>query len=138
MAKKRKMKIGDPDMTAFSDIAFLLIIFFILVTSLTSPMGRIIDMPSAAKPETQAEEDKTPSVNILSDRITFAEGSQEAKEITTAELRALLRQYGFLSKTNDNDRMVLVETADEVTYQRYYEIATMIAECGGIIAMIRD
>jgi len=31
-----------------------------------------------------------------------------------------------------------VEVADNVTYQRYYEIVTMIAECGGIIALIQN
>ena len=137
MANKRKHWDGELDVTSFSDIAFLLIIFFILSTSFTLPLGRVMEMPSATKPEVQKEDDKTPSVNITADRIMFSEGSKEGSEITTMELRTRLAQYDFLAKP-EPERMVMVETAPEVTYQRYYEIVTMIAESGGIIAMITE
>ena len=44
MIKKRKILPSDPDVTAYSDIAFLLIIFFILTTSFSMPFGRLVDM----------------------------------------------------------------------------------------------
>ena len=137
MAKKRKVGDLELDVTSFSDIAFLLIIFFILATSLTRPWGRVIEMPAASKPEVEKTDDKTPSVNILVDRIRFAEGEKEDREVSTMELRAILAQYAFALKP-EKERMVVVETAEEVTYQRYYEIVTMIAECGGIIAMVQE
>ena len=43
--KKPEFKNLEIDVPSFSDIAFLLIIFFILTTSLSRPLGRIIDMP---------------------------------------------------------------------------------------------
>ena len=137
MIKKRKVHASDPDVTAYSDIAFLLIIFFILTTSFSVPLGRVIDMPSAAKPEVQKTEDRTPSVNILVDRIMFGEAEKEGREITTMELRWELAQFGFHSKP-EKERMVVVEVAEDVTYQRYYEIVTMIAEAGGIVAMVKE
>jgi len=141
MIKKRKIHVSDPDVTAYSDIAFLLIIFFILTTSFSMPFGRIIDMPSGSRPEEQKTESQdTPSVNILVDRIKFAEGGSdmEGKEVNTYELRQTLARYGFYAKPNPNDRMVIVEVAEDVTYQRYYEIVTMIAESGGIVAMVQE
>ena len=138
MIKKRKILPSDPDLTAYSDIAFLLIIFFILTTNFSVPLGRIIDMPSAAKPEAQKEEDKIPSVNILHDRILFSVGDsgKEPNEVTTMELRSELATFRFPSKP-EKERMVIVEVAPDVSYQRYFEIVTMIAECGGMVAMLQ-
>ena len=45
IGKKRQGDI-EPDLTSFSDIANLLIIFFILTTTLARPWGRKVDMPS--------------------------------------------------------------------------------------------
>ena len=137
MIKKRKVHTSDPDVTAYSDIAFLLIIFFILTTSFSTPLGRMIDMPSAAKPEVQRTEDRTPSVNILTDRIMFGEAEKEGREITTMDLRMELAGFRFASRP-EKERMVVVEVAEDVTYQRYYEIVTMIAESGGIVAMVKE
>ena len=39
------------DVSSFSDIANLLIIFFILTTTLAHPFGKLLEMPSAATPE---------------------------------------------------------------------------------------
>ena len=46
----------EPDLTSFSDIANLLIIFFILTTTLARPWGRQVDMPSAATPPQQQKQ----------------------------------------------------------------------------------
>ena len=142
MIKKRKIHASDPDVTAYSDIAFLLIIFFILTTSFSMPFGRVIDMPSGTRPEDQKQQESqdTPSVNILADRIMFVEGEAagEGREVNTYELRQTLARYAFHAKPDPKDRMVIVEVAEDVTYQRYYEIVTMIAESGGIVAMVQE
>jgi len=139
MIKKRKVHASDPDVTAYSDIAFLLIIFFILTTSFSVPLGRVIDMPSAAKPEVDKKEDRIPSINVLADRVMFGFGIEDegSREITTMELRMELAQFGFPLRPEE-DRMVVVEVAEDVTYQRYYEIVMMVAEAGGIVAIVRD
>ena len=136
MIKKRKNIMSDPDVTAYLDIAFLLIIFFILTTSFSTPLGRLIEMPSASKPENEKTEDKVPSVNIFANRIEFGDSDTSSRELTTAQLRAELRQLGFASRPK-SDRAVVVEVAEDVTYQWYYEIVMMIAESGGIVTMVK-
>ena len=37
-----------------------------------------------------------------------------------------------------NDRLVMLEVGEEVPYQRYYQVVTMISEAGGVVAMIGD
>mgnify|MGYP000849897770 CR=1 FL=1 len=137
MPRKIEVKNIEIDVPSFSDIAFLLIIFFILTTSLNRPMGRIIDMPSASTPDQQKSNATTPSVNILADRIMFVEGEGTGKEVTLSELRADLMSRG-LASASESDRMVLLEVAPEVSYERYFQVITMISEAGGIVAMLTE
>lgn len=137
MLRKPETKNIEIDIPSFSDIAFLLIIFFILTTSLNRPTGRIIDMPSASNPEQQKTEGGTPTVNVLGDRIMFGEGEGEGREVTLSELRAELMSRG-LHAAAPEVRMVVVEIAEDVTYDRYFKVITMISEAGGIIAMLTE
>ena len=76
IGKKRQGDI-EPDLTSFSDIANLLIIFFILTTTLARPWGRKVDLPSAATPPPQQnQQSDTPTINLMKDRITASDGGK--------------------------------------------------------------
>ena len=140
MKRLGKRQTGDirPDLTSFSDIANLLIIFFILTTSLARPFGRIMDMPSSAKPPQELNQPAdTPTVNLTADRITLADGDKEGKELTMDELRRELWKRNFAARS-EKDRCVVLETADDVTYERYYQVATAIAAAGGVVAVMEN
>ena len=137
IGKKRQGDI-EPDLTSFSDIANLLIIFFILTTTLARPWGRQVDMPSASTPpQQQKQESDTPTINLMADRITISEGSETGKEITMNELRQYLWKKNFPAM-DEKHRSVSVETANEVPYERYYQVVTAIAAAGGIVAILSD
>ena len=137
IGKKRQGDI-EPDLTSFSDIANLLIIFFILTTTLARPWGRTVDMPSAATPPQQEKQQSdTPTVNLMRDRITIAEGSEGEKEVTMNELRQYLWKKNF-PKMDDKHKSVSVETAADVPYERYYQVVTAIAAAGGVVAILTD
>ncbi len=126
------------DLSSFSDIANLLIIFFILTTSLAHPFGKLLEMPSAATPEDNSKKaPKIPSINLMVDRIVLTEGEGAGQEITPNELHADLMRRQLPLKPK-NDRLVMLEVAEEVSYQRYYQIVTLISEAGGVVAMIGD
>ena len=97
MKRSGKKREGDisPDLTSFSDIANLLIIFFILTTSLVRPFGRPMDMPSSAKPPEQQQKSDTPTVRLTADRIVFSEGEKKEREVTMNELRKELWGRNF-------------------------------------------
>ena len=140
MKRLGKKKEGDiePDLTSFSDIANLLIIFFILTTTLARPWGRTVDMPSAATPPQQEKQQSdTPTVNLMRDRITIAEGGDGEKEVTMNELRQFLWKKNF-PKMDDKHKSVSVETASDVPYERYYQVVTAIAAAGGVVAILTD
>jgi biopolymer transport protein ExbD len=135
-----KKKQGDiePDLTSFSDIANLLIIFFILTTTLSRPWGRRVDMPGASTPpQASSQQSDTPTINLMRDRVTFSDGSTKEREVTMGELRKLLWQKNFPS-LDEKKRSVSVETANDVPYERYYQVVTAIAAAGGVVAILSD
>lgn len=121
-----------------SDISFLLIIFFILTTTLAKPTGRAVDIPSASPPEQQKQtQDKTPTINVLADKILFAIGQQNGNgtEISMPELKGELIKQAFATRP-EKERMVVVEVAEDVSWDRYFKVVTMVAETGGIVALV--
>lgn len=136
--KKKERREASMDVSSFSDIANLLIIFFILTTSLAHPFGKLLEMPSAATPEDNSKKaPKIPSINLMADRIVYTEGDSKEREMTPNELHKELMNKDLAAKPQ-NDRLVMLEVAEEVSYQRYYRIVTMISEVGGVVAMIGD
>jgi len=127
----------SPDLTSFSDIANLLIIFFILTTSLVRPFGRKMDMPSSAKPPETQRQDATPTVRIMADRIMFSEREGQEREVSMNELRADMWKRNFPA-CSEKDRSVVVETSPDVTYDRYYGVVTAIAAAGGVVALMTE
>ena len=140
MARKpRERQKAEIETGSMSDISFLLIIFFILTTTLSKPTGRMVDIPSASPPEQQVkqENDRTPTVNLLADRILYALGSQsgDGAEISMPELKGELVKMEFATKP-EKERMVIVEVAEDVSWDRYFKVVTMIAETGGVVALV--
>ena len=138
IGKKRQGDI-EPDLTSFSDIANLLIIFFILTTTLARPCGRKVDMPSAATPpQQQNQQSDTPTINLMKDRITVSDGGKEGeKEVTMNELKQFLWKKNF-PQMDEKHKNVSVETSDDVPYERYYQVVTAIAAAGGVVAILTD
>ena len=122
---------------SFSDISFLLIIFFVLTTTFEKMSGRAVDIPSAAPPEQQVqkEDKKTPTVNILADRILFGMDKSEGESVSLSELKARLMKLGLGAKS-EKERVVIVEMAEDVSWDRYFKVVTTIAETGGVVAIV--
>ena len=139
MARKRKERqAAEIETGSMSDISFLLIIFFILTTTLSKPTGRAVEIPSAAPPEQQKDsnDDRTPSVNVFADKITLAIGSKgDGADITLPELKGELIKQEFPTKP-EKERMVIGEVADDVSWDRYFKVVTLIAETGGVVALV--
>lgn len=134
MALKRKPK-GDLDIDvgAFSDIAFLLIIFFILTTSFVKFKGQELKIPSGAPPREQSKEDKALTINLKTDEIRYGE---KGAAVSLSELRRRLFEKRFDMQDNDKDRMVILDAADDVTYDVYFKVSSAIAESGGILVLM--
>ncbi|MBE7462917.1 MAG: biopolymer transporter ExbD [Planctomycetes bacterium] len=133
MRMRRKSKQQDePEVpvSSFSDIAFLLIIFFILVTTLTKRAGFMTDMPAGQEGGQQTS--KTATVQLHDQKIVFNEKPQEMDE-----LRKALSELKLQEKEGDA-KIVMLETTGNVPYQRYFEVMSAISNAGGVIAIVSE
>ena len=138
MPMKRRPRIGgDIDVNAFADIAFLLIIFFILTTTFSNLFGREMQIPTGSKPEDASEQEPVRTVNLSVREIRYGE-DENAPALSLAELRDRLFEEDFPSKTRDMERMVIVESARDVPYSVYFQVLTAIGHAGGIVALVED
>ncbi len=132
MRMKRK-KTGDLEInvTSFSDLAFLLIIFFILTTTFVKPAGEKLQIPSGTT-DPGKRTDKQLTVNLKPDRILFGEKN---RPVTMEELHHVLLQEK-LPTLPEEQRIVILDSAPEVSYQRYFEAVMAISNAGGVLALV--
>ena len=132
MNLKRKEQINtEIDVGSFSDIAFLLIIFFILTTTFVKIAGNKIQIPSGSDEQSEVEQ-KQLSVTLTAERILYGEN---AKNVSIDELRVALAKEKFETKEPDA-RMVVLETNGEVLYERYFQVVMAINDSGGVLTLI--
>ena len=115
------------------DIAFLLIIFFILVTSLVQIQGFYAKIPSGEKSDNV--EQKGTSVILRMGKIRLNdEAVRDAQELRGKLAELKLDQ---LPETNEK-KIVIFEAIGRVKYQDYFGVMAAIADAGGIIGIVRE
>lgn len=132
LSKKPRQDAGV-DVGAFADIAFLLIIFFILTTTFVVTAGRKMDIPSGSDSPSKTEQ-KQITVGLTSDRIEYGEDN---KRMDMEQLRLALAAEKFSTREQEQ-RMVILNSRDDVAYERYYKVVMAISEAGGILALINE
>jgi biopolymer transport protein ExbD len=131
--RKEKRDLEIPT-DSVSDIAFLLIIFFILTTTLSKLTGFTAELPSGAAAQQQAAKTdaKTPTVQIANGKLLFNE-----QEVTPAALRERLLDLRLDTKQGE-EKVVMLEAAGKVDYQTYYATMAAISGAGGIVAIVEE
>ena len=134
LAKRKEKKDLEIPTDSVSDIAFLLIIFFILTTTLSKLSGFTAELPSANASDKQAAKTdvKTPSVQLGNGKLIFNE-----QEVSAAALKDRLLDLRLGSKQGE-EKVVLLEAAGKVDYQTYYEVLAAISAAGGVVAIVEE
>lgn len=135
MGFKRPPRQGGADdipTSSFSDIAFLLIIFFILVTSLQQFTGFKTDLPSGEQSQEEQDEEM-PTVKLHNDSITFGE-----EPVNIEELRRELAGLKLTERASEDDRLVIIEATGNTTYQSYYQVMAAIRKAGGVVGILKE
>ncbi len=131
--KRKKRRESEIPVGSFSDIAFLLIIFFILTTAFVNNLGFDTEIPSGEKSEEKKEKMTTVKLHHNEIRLNDSE-----KKLTIPQLRRRLDKMKLGEKKKDQDKIVVLEPSGKVPYQRYYEVMHTIKEAGGVIAILRE
>jgi biopolymer transport protein ExbD len=134
LVRRKEKREPEIPTDSVSDIAFLLIIFFILTTTLAKLTGFTAELPSAdaaqqTAPKTEA---KTPSVQ-LADGKTFFNG----QELTLPALRERLLDLRLGTKQGE-ERVVMLEASGKVDWQAYFETMAAISGAGGVVAIVEE
>jgi biopolymer transport protein ExbD len=114
-------------------VAFLLIIFFILTTSIQRLAGFTAQLPSAEKNQVKSQQaEKTPTVALNGSEIML-----DDKAISMEGLRQHLMGLKLDTKA-DSERVVLLDAEASVNYQQYFEVMACINSAGGVTGLLTE
>jgi len=130
-SKEKKHRTGEIPTGSFSDIAFLLIIYFLVATTLVKVKSITADLPTGEK-ATQTQSEKTPIVNLRGEDIFFND-----KKVTIDVLNQRLSALE-LGKQEGNKKVVMLESSKGTIYENYFNALAAISANGGVVAIVEE
>jgi len=121
---------GDVDLTSFADLAFLLIVFFVLTTTFVRPQGASLAIPSKTSAPEDAPKNEPPRIHLQQDRVIF-----ENRPVTIEALRHRLFEMK-LSEQDEQQRVIVLETSPDVPFEHYFRVVTAVSRAGGVLALL--
>jgi biopolymer transport protein ExbD len=130
----------EPPAVATGDIAFNLIVFFLVCASITPDTGRKQDIPRA-EPKKEEKEQTKPTEVSLKGKVILLNGNV----VPTAEFESRLVAAMKLKEASGRDvmqmadanRIVVVSTKDDrnTTYEQWVQVTGIIERVGGIVTL---
>jgi biopolymer transport protein ExbD len=130
-SKEKKHRSGEIPTGSFSDIAFLLIIYFLVVTTLVKVKAIAADLPSGEK-ASQSQPDKTPIVNLRGTDIFFND-----KKVSVDLLNERLAGMK-LGEKEGSKRVIMLESTQGTPYENYFQVLAAISANQGVVAIVED
>lgn len=129
--QEKRHRSGEIPTGSFSDIAFLLIIYFLVATTLVKVKSITADLPSG-ETSTTAQTDKTPTINLRGAEIFF-----DDTRVTIQDLNERLAGMN-LAEREPSARVILLESASGTPYENYFQALASISANGGVVALVED
>lgn len=130
-SKEKKHRSGEIPTGSFSDIAFLLIIYFLVATTLVKVKTIAADLPSGEK-SSQTQSDKTPIVNLRGSEIFFND-----KKVSIDLLNERLSDLKLGEKV-PSKRVIMLESTKGTPYENYFQVLAGISANQGVVAIVED
>lgn len=133
MKVRRSTKLmTQPSAMTTGDIAFNLIIFFLVCASTAPDSGRRQNIPRSETAEEQKEEKQHVEVELTRTTMIINGDAVLPKDFLS-RLKPLL-----VDKPQPEDRVVIVKSRQDVPYHHWILATSMIEEAGGIITIQRE
>ena len=129
--QEKKHRTGEIPTGSFSDIAFLLIIYFLVATTLVKVHSVTADLPTGEK-QADAQVDKTPVVNIRGAEIFFSD-----KKVTVENLNARLAALKLADQPPEK-RVIMLESTKDTPYEVYFQALAAISSNDGVVAIVEE
>ena len=128
VARTTKLMV-EPPSSATGDIAFNLIVFFLVCASVQPDTGRRQSIPSS---ETVEEESKqTENIEVALTRTAVLVNGD-----VTAASRLLSRMKALLAgKSRPEDKVVVVKSEPDTPYSHWIFVTSVIEDAGGIVTL---
>lgn len=127
--QEKKHRSGEIPTDSFSDIAFLLIIYFLVATTLVKVKSVTADLPAGQKTN-QAQAEKTPIINLRGSEIFFNDKKSDIAEL--GERLAALK----LAEQSPEKRVIMLESAKGTPYENYFQALATISANNGVVALV--
>ena len=119
----------EPPSSATGDIAFNLIVFFLVCASGQPDSGRRQVLPRSEETEQKQEKDKNIEV-VVKRQVALVNGDPVQPDQFQDRLAALLA-----GKPRPEDKVVVVKSDDDVPYHFWMTVTSQIEDAGGIITL---
>ena len=120
----------EPPAVLLTDIAFNLLIFFVVCASTEPSDGRKQDIPGANK-QTANQPQQSENIEVV---LTRATASVNGEQIKMADFLPRIRNL-LRDKKKVEERVVLVRSAKDTPYEHWIRITTLIEQAGGITTL---
>ncbi len=130
MKIKGKRHLPEPHIPFISlaDIAWQIIIFFLIGSTFIERESLNVDLPSSQKGGQTSQE------NTITVQASEATLMLNAKPVELANLQSEISAL-LTGKTNDQDKAVVLLTSDDMTFQRNCDVMLAIEKAGGILVI---
>jgi biopolymer transport protein ExbD len=119
----------EPPTVATGDIAFNLVVFFLVCASVTPDTGRRLDIPNSESREDEKQQSQ--NIEVALTRTTAMINGDPVKEADfLPRLTRLLAE-----KRREEDRVVVVKSSKDTSYQQWVKYTLAIEQAGGIITL---
>ena len=117
--RKRKHQIPGLNTTSTADISFMLLIFFLVTTSMDVDKGLRRQLPPAQPKTTQQEsivdKDKLLELSITADNIVMQNGHKIRIQDLQVKVEDFIMRLG-------KEHLITIKTAPESTYDTYFQL----------------
>lgn len=128
VASRRKLLV-EPPSTAAPDIAFILIVFFLVCASVQPDSGKPQDIPRSEEAKEKENESQNIEISLTENTILV-----NSETVTMEQVEAKLKQL-LAGKEAESDRVVMLKSAKDTSYQRWIDLNTRIERGGGIVTL---
>ncbi|SFG32979.1 biopolymer transporter ExbD [Prevotella sp. KH2C16] len=121
--RRRRHEVPGLNTTSTADISFMLLIFFLVTTSMDLEKGIVRQLPPADNQEEQVETDVEKGT-LLSFRITGGDSLLlDGKPVSAAE--ATLRVEDFVGRLGKR-HLISIDTSPEASYDSYFQLQNLL------------
>jgi biopolymer transport protein ExbD len=128
MRRRRTKILVEPPAHATGDIAFNLIVFFLVCASVQPDSGRPQTLPSS---ETVEESKQSENIEVAVSRsAVIVNGDVTLKEKLFPRMKALLA-----GKTQPDQKVVIVKSDADTPYNQWIYVTSVIEDAGGVVTL---